>query len=155
MESYEVLQEAIAAVGAKEVAATLGLSTSIVYKWGEPPQEDEDERQSGARNPLDRLLSIYKATGQRSIIDWMCGQAGGFFVTNPERLTGDVDSDAVTNMQQLMSEFTDVLAEVSGALEDGEGIDEKEARHIRKEWEELKSLGEAFVAACEKGVFEK
>jgi len=76
-------------------------------------------------------------------------------VENPEPVRGEIDTRVVTNTQQVISEFSDMLAEVSGALEDGEGIDAGEAARIRKEWEELKSLCESFVTACEEGVFSK
>ena len=54
MESHEVLKEALRKTSPKAVAAELGVSLSLVYKWAEKPTADG----SGSRNPLDRILEI-------------------------------------------------------------------------------------------------
>jgi len=64
MESHEVLRNAFAKTSPKAVAADLGISLSLVYKWAERQSEDG----SGSRNPLDRLLKIIELSGDTGII---------------------------------------------------------------------------------------
>ena len=154
MDSCEVLKKAIEAIGAKQVAHELGLSASMIYKWCEPPSKQWDDDQSGARNPLDRIAGIIRVTGDNAAVEWLCNMAGGFFVPNPEPAEAEpLDIEVLRHVQGLTKEFADVLSEVTSALSNDKWIDEKEARKIRKEWEELKSIAEGFVVACEKGAY--
>lgn len=155
MESYEVLRETMSEVGIKAVAAELGLSTSLLYKWCQKPPSDEDIDESGARNPLDRIIQIRQITGRPELIEWLCSQSNGFFVPNhPAVEAGQMDLDVISNTQRMIKDFSDVLKEVSRALSDDRGIDLDEAKRIRREWDDLKSRAESFVSACEHGVFE-
>ncbi len=40
-----------------------------------------------------------------------------------------------------------------GAITDDGEVDQSEARKIRTQWQRLKRYGEAFVCACERGMF--
>ncbi len=147
MESYDVLRECIHETGVKVVASEMRLSTSLVYKWCQPRDDD-----SGADNPLDRLKRVVEVTRNEAPIQWLCQQFGGFFVANPT--DGENTTEPALNAtQSLLREFSDILAEVSSSLADDNSITLDEAAKIRKEWEELKSLAEAFVMACEAGVY--
>ena len=55
--------------------------------------------------------------------------------------------------QSLVSEFSDLLQVVSESNKIEKGICQKDSEKIRKEWEELKGVGESFVKACEEGFF--
>ena len=57
MDSHEVLREVIQKGNAKEIAANMGLSLSLIYKWAEPC-----EAGSGAANPLDRIDTLMNCT---------------------------------------------------------------------------------------------
>ena len=152
MDSHEVLREAMAEIGVKAVAAKIGLSSSMLYKWCESSGGDEEA--SGARNPLDRLVELVQITGRNELIGWTCEQAGGFFVRNPEIVPDDrIDAAVFERTQTMIKEFSDLLAEVSKSLENDQGIDRDEATRIRREWEQLKSMAEGFVTACELGTF--
>ena len=59
MQSHEVLREVFKKTSAKQIAADLGLSLSLIYKWTEPPAEDAG---SGSNNPLDRVGQLVKST---------------------------------------------------------------------------------------------
>ena len=83
MKSYEVIRKAVDEPGVKAVAAALKVSPALVYKWCEPPAEEGDPDQSGAKNPLDRVRELYLQTKEKGLINWLCNEAGGFFVTNP------------------------------------------------------------------------
>ena len=152
MESYEVLKQSFEAVGVKKVAAELHLSQSVVYKWCLPP-ETETEDGSGTRNPLDRLKEILKVTGDNGVVQWLCQQAGGFFVPNPVA-QANADSEVLRSTQVILKEFSELLAEVSKSFDGDQAISPKEAGRIRTEWEQLKTRTEEFVVACEAGVFE-
>ena len=52
--------------------------------------------------------------------------------------------------QQIAKEFGDLLHAISGGLNEAPLVKGKEAQHIRKEWEDLKRAGEAFVIAVER-----
>ena len=55
MHSYELLREVFDKKAPKQVAADLGLSLSMVYKWAEPPDHAAG---SGTGNPLDRIEAL-------------------------------------------------------------------------------------------------
>ncbi|MES2573022.1 MAG: hypothetical protein V4710_23570 [Verrucomicrobiota bacterium] len=76
MKSHQLFRELFQHANAKEVAAALGLSTSMIYKWAEPMGEGG----SGTANPLDRIEQLLKLTGDRRLAEWVSERAGGFFI---------------------------------------------------------------------------
>ncbi len=148
MNSYELLREAFKTTSAKQVASDLGLSLSMIYKWSEPPGEDTG---SGTANPLDRIAALYKCTQDRRLIQWICQQAGGFFILNP-KINKPHPSYLIPATNEIVQEFADLLGVVATAAADNH-ISQKEAETIRSRWEELKSVTEEFVACCEQGNF--
>lgn len=70
MQSHELLREVLQKTSAKQVAADLGLSLSMIYKWAEPDRGEG----SGTANPLDRLEALCEA---RAIPGWSSGFVGG------------------------------------------------------------------------------
>ncbi len=152
MRSDEVLRQAIEPVGVKALAAKLRLSPAMVYKWcQESSREDLDA--SGARNPLDRLAEVVRATGDTNVVNWLCHEAGGFFVVNPVPHDGHIDAELLRNTHHLVNEFGNLLLTVTRSIEDDGRIEPKEADAIRVAWERLKTLAESFTVACERGVF--
>lgn len=147
--SYEILKEAISSAGTKSVAADMGLSQSMIYKWCQP---SENENSSGADNPLDRLLEICRLTGDETLIDWLCQKTDSFRVKNTSSDT-NVEQSVLRSTQVLLKEFSDVLEAFTESYADDQKIDTEESARIRKEWDELKSIGEQLVCACEQGVF--
>ena len=144
MKSNEVLKEAIQNVGTKSVAHDMSLSTSLLYKW----QGSEFHKGSTA-NPMDRVVDLYKLTGDCNIIQWICNNAGGFFVENIH--TYGVHSEALFKAtQKILKEFSEMLGAITESKLDGI-ISGSEAKSIRKEWEDMKSVTESFVKACENG----
>lgn len=154
MESHEVLKSSITIVGVKSIAAELGVSESLIYKWCQECPANELDEKSGARNPLDRVMELYRITGDPRLIVWMCERAGGYFVENPRKISKeDVDAAVFRHTQTMVKSFSELLNEVSEAIENGDGVNLPEARRIRKEWEDLKRHAETFVNGCEHGVF--
>jgi len=154
MESHEVLREAIDTIGAKAVAAELRVSPALIYKWCEEARSDDPDA-SGTRNPLDRLRDIVRLTGSVELVNWLCHQAGGFFVQNPPVKLKNLDTDLLESTQKLVRQFSELLGEVSQSASNDGQILPNEARRIRGDWERLKMLVEAFVVACEKGLYRK
>lgn len=149
MQSHEILREVFQKCSAKQVAADLGLSLSMIYKWAEP----DDGTGSGTANPLDRLEALMRCTNDPRIIQWLCQRAGGFFIQNP-KTNKPHPSFLIPATNEIVQEFADLLAVIAAAASDNE-ITGKEAQSIRARWEELKSVTECFVACCEEGNFSR
>ncbi|MBT9583306.1 helix-turn-helix domain-containing protein [bacterium] len=148
MESHEVLKASLDEVGIKMAAHKLGLSQSMIYKWCQPDGDD------GARavNPLDRVLELVQLTKNTALLEWLCQEAGGYYVANPPtRLSSPVEVLQAT--QRMVSEFSQLLASVTHSLSDDQAISAEEAKEIRRIWQNLKSVGEYFVASSEAGRF--
>jgi Phage regulatory protein CII (CP76) len=152
MRSYAVLREAADTIGVKALAAELKLSPALVYKWCQE-WDPSDPDASGARNPLDRLLQIIRATDDAGIVRWLCHETGGFFVNNPTAPPADFSTQLIVETQRLVHEFSELLLTVTQSIEDDGEIEESEAERIRAVWEMLKGTVEAFTVACERGVY--
>lgn len=147
MRSHELLKELLQRTSAKQVAADMNLSLSLIYKWAEPPAANAG---SGAVNPLDRIEQLIRITGDRRIAQWVCQQAGGFFIENPARARQAVSLIPATN--EIVQEFADMLGVIATAATD-QRITPDEAKKIRARWEGLKTVTEGFVHAAEAGNF--
>jgi hypothetical protein len=148
MQSHEVLREVFQECSPKQVAAEMGLSLSMIYKWAEPP---DPAAGSGSTNPLDRIDALQQTTKDRRIVQWICQRAGGFFILNPKD-NHPHPSYLIPATNEIVQEFADLLAVVAAAAADNQ-ITQKEAKDIRTRWEKLKSVTESFVACCEMGNF--
>ena len=149
MNSAEIIKACIEKTGAKTIAAEMGLSESMIYKWA---QGTEGDFPSGARNPLDRIREFMKITSSTSPLEWLCEEAGGFFVLNPHEEHFS-KTDVLQITPQILKEFSEMLEEVSVSISNDGIIDEKETARIRSKWEDLKKITEHFVVSCENGVF--
>ncbi len=152
MKSCEVLKTAADTIGVKALAAKLNLSPALVYKWCQDSNKDDPDA-SGARNPLDRLAEIVQATGDERVVNWLCHEAGGFFVHNPRAHGGDNETELLRRTQALVKEFSGLLSTVTSSIEDDGQIEDKEADLIRRKWETLKITAESFVVGCETGCY--
>ena len=148
MHSHEILREVFQQCSPKQVAAELGLSLSMIYKWAEPPDAAAG---SGSTNPLDRLDALMHCTKDRRIVQWLCQRAGGFFILNP-KVNKPHASFRIPATNEIVQEFADLLAVIATAAADNQ-ITKRESEQIRARWEELKSVTESFVACCEEGNF--
>ncbi|MFQ5429442.1 MAG: phage regulatory CII family protein [Phycisphaerae bacterium] len=154
MRSNEVLREAAETVGVKVLAGRLRLSPALIYKWCQEANPGDPDT-SGTRNPLDRLREIIEVTGHIPVVNWLCHEANGFFVHNPEAACEDIDADLLQSTQHLVMAFSRLLKEVSESVANDGAIEPDEADRIRADWEQLKTTAETFVAACERGVYRK
>ena len=152
MESHEVLRSAAEGIGVKALAGRLRLSPALIYKWCQESNPDDPDS-SGARNPLDRMREIVLATGDKQVVCWLCHEADGFFVPNPEPPADAFDAELLHTTQTLVKQFGDVLLAVSNSISDDREIDAREADEIRRVWDILKSTAEGFVVAGERGLY--
>lgn len=146
MESHQVIRQALEKAHVKEVADKMGVSLSLVYKWGESP-----DQKSGSSNPLDRVHDLYENTGDDQLIQWLCNKADGYFVKNPPT-NKKPGREVMPATQEIVQQFAGLLAAISHAASDN-SISQEESKHIRHEWDELKRLTERFVKWCEVGDF--
>src|SRR3954470_12712074 len=110
MKSYEVIRKAVDEPGVKAVAAALKVSPALVYKWCEPPAEEGDPDQSGAKNPLDRVCELYLQTREKDLVNWLCHRAGGFFVANPVQDAGkSLDESVFAETRAMVRDFSELL----------------------------------------------
>jgi transposase len=147
MQSHEILREVFQKCSAKQVAAELDLSLSTIYKWAEP----DEGGGSGTANPLDRIQALIKCTQDQRLVQWICQQAGGYFILNP-KTQKPRSAHLMPATNEIVQEFADLLAVIATAAADSK-ITRPEAGAIRARWEELKSVTEGFVACCEEGNF--
>jgi hypothetical protein len=91
-------------------------------------------------------------TGDPRPIDWLCRQSNAYRVENIPA-SEQPPEPVLRSTQTILKEFSDVLEAVSDSYANENRIDAEEAQRIRKEWEELKQVAEAFVRACEEGVY--
>ena len=97
-------------------------------------------------------MEICEITGDDSAVDWLCQKTESFRVKNPVQGEATISS-VLDNTQVILKEFSDVLEAVTESYANGHRIDQTESARIRKEWEDLKSVAEQFVYACEEGMF--
>jgi len=149
MKSHEIIRELFDRISPKELAADLGLSVSMIYKWAEPAGDSG----SGTPNPLERIAALLKITGDVRIAEWVCRRAGGFFTKSPHGNLDKNSDSVVTATNQIVQDFAEMLSAIATAAEDN-AITPAESRDIRKRWEHLKTATESFVCCCEHGNFE-
>jgi hypothetical protein len=147
MQSHELLRQVFDKCSPKQISADLGLSLSLIYKWAEPPQDEA----APSGNPLDRVAALVRCSNDLRIVQWICQNAGGFFVKNP-RTTNAHPDYLMPATNEIVQEFADLLAVIATAAADNQ-ITPKESKTIRARWEELKSVTETFVTCCEAGNF--
>jgi hypothetical protein len=148
MQSHELLREVFQKCSAKQVAAEMGLSLSMIYKWAEPPTGPDA---SGTVNPLDRIEALQRISRDPRIVQWICQHSGGFFIKNP-KLHNAHPEFLIPATNEIIQEFADLLAVIANAVADNQ-ITVAESADIRGRWEELKSVTEGFVVCCEQGNF--
>jgi hypothetical protein len=149
VEAHEILREALEKHSPKEVAAALGVSLSLVYKWAQPPECEGAG--SGVTNPLERTAALIQLLRDPGLIRWLAQRAGGFFVRNPSHKGERVELTPAMNA--IIQQFADLLGAISDSAVDHR-ISKKETQVIRRHWDELKTITEGFVRACEEGNFD-
>jgi len=148
MKSHEVIREILKRTNVKQLADRMCLAEATVYHWIQPAGEDGH----GAPNPLDRIKKLLDSTtNDAAIAQWICGQAGGFFVENSKTKAGE-PGRLFPKASKTMKNFSELLATLNEVIEDGK-VTQKESDQLRREWDKMKSVMESFVVSCERGEF--
>lgn len=145
----ETLRAIEEAGGIKKVAAELGKSPSLLYKWC---QESE---QSGAPGPFERFIEFFEICPDKRMLEIICNMAGGYFCLNEAEEEVGSDEEYLSRTQSIVQEFSSLLEAMSSSYANDCMIDESEAKKIEREWIKLKSIGEQFINACKNGKYSK
>lgn len=152
-DTHRILKQAVDRAGPKRVSRALDISLSLVYKWTQPPRTKNNPSASGARNPLDKLVTIFHLSEDIELIQFLCRIARGYYTTNPA-LEGKVGSSFVTATVSALNDFADLMHMAEKSLTDDGEIDETEAKKLRKNWDRLKGRLEHFIVGCEEGAYD-
>ena len=87
------------------MAADLGISQSLIYKWSQPVGEN----QSGSRNPLDRVAALNEAAGDNRLVKWLAADSGGYFVENEAGAQDLYSLNPATH--EMVSQFASLLGD--------------------------------------------
>lgn len=151
-ETHRVLKQSVERAGPKRVARALDVSLSLVYKWTQPPRTKRNPTASGARNPLDKLVTIFSLSQDLEIVHFLCRIARGYYTTNPAA-SGKPETNFVSATVSSLNDFADLLQYAEKSLTNDGAIDEDEATKLRRQWDKLKGRLEQFIVACEEGQF--
>ncbi len=151
-DTHRVLKAAVDRAGPKRVARALDISLSLVYKWTQPARSKSNPGASGARNPLDKLITIFDLSQDLEIIHFLCRIARGYYTPNPKP-KGQTRVSFVSETVNALNDFADLLQFAEKALTDDGRIDSAESAKLRGHWDQLKGRLEHFVLACEEGKF--
>ena len=111
MEAHDVMRTVLKTTSAKQIAAGMNLSLSLVYKWAEPPVEGVP---SGS--PLDRVGQLVRISKDPRVAQWVCEQADGFFIRNPP--DQPLDRTLIPATNDIVQEFADMLAYIAQSSSD-------------------------------------
>src|SRR5690606_37917041 len=123
-----------------------------VYKWTQPPRTKKNPNASGARNPLDKLVTGFHLSQDLELIHFLCRVARGYYTTNPQLQSREGASFVSTTVNAL-NDFADLMHHAEKSLADDGEIDNDEAKKLRRMWDRLKGRLEHFIVACEEGRF--
>lgn len=151
-ETHRALKQAVDRAGPKRVARALDISLSLVYKWTQPARTKENPAASGARNPLDKLLTIFELSQDLELVHFICQAARGYYTPNPVP-EGSSRINFVTETVTALNDFADMLQFAEKSLTNDGSIDDLEAQRLRRQWNRLKGRLEHFVTSCEEGRF--
>lgn len=146
MADWEIVKEIIAGnpngKSPKQIAAFLGVSVPIVYKWAENPDG------SGSPIPFNKAVQLSVYTGDLRLVEILAEELGGVFVSvNPKKLS---IKDRTKSLLRLIKVFGDVAAASAEALADGK-ITDKEKKRIHKEAHELVQSAISFDEVVQHG----
>ncbi len=153
-ETHRILKKAVDEAGPKVVAKSLDVSLSLVYKWTQEPKTPDNPTASGARNPLDKIITIQHLSSEPHLVEFLCRACGGYFTPNPNPNNKATLRFATATLSAL-NDFADMMHYAEKSLADDGHIDTKEAKRLRSHWDRLKGNLEHFIVSCETGAFDR
>jgi hypothetical protein len=152
-DTHRILKQAVDRAGPKRISRALDVSLSLVYKWTQPPRTKKNPGASGARNPLDKLVTIFHLSEDIELVQFLCRTARGYYTGNPTQ-QGKAGHSFVTATVTALNDFADLMQMAEKSLTDDGKIDEEEAKKLRKNWDRLKGRLEHFIVSCEEGAYD-
>jgi hypothetical protein len=152
-DTHKILKQAVDRAGPKRVARAMDVSLSLVYKWTQPPRTKKNPSGSGARNPLDKLVTIFHLSEDIELIQFLCRIARGYYTSNPG-MSGAAGHSFVTATVSALNDFADLMHMAEKSLTNDGQIDDDEAKKLRKNWDRLKGRLEHFIVGCEEGAYD-
>lgn len=151
-DTHKILKQAVDRAGPKRVSRALDVSLSLVYKWTQPPRTKATPTASGARNPLDKLITIFHLSQDLELIHFLCRVARGYYTANPDYLSNAPPSFVSATVSAL-NDFADLMHHAEKSLTNDGMIDDDESKKLRVMWDKLKGRLEHFIVGCEEGRF--
>lgn len=127
MKSQDIIKTAIG-IKTKEVAKSLGVSKDLVAMW----------KNGNAKNDIDRVIKLYKETGDIEIIKYICIHANGFFMENL------IDENLNTRFADIHKEINKTVKVLLESYED-EHISLNELFVIMGTWGDLKCKMDSLI----------
>jgi hypothetical protein len=143
MDSHDIVKQILKEIPAKQIAAELGVSLSLVYKWAEPPLVG-----SGTSNPLDRTELLTRISGGNAPLEWLCERMNGTFMPGTPPTIPDLH--VYRSRPELMRELGCLLTALAEIATEGD-ISQPKVSLLRKRWEHVKKVTEIFIQAAERG----
>ena len=147
MESHEVLKNSFENTSPKAVAAELGVSLSLVYKWA----QEQSETGSGSRNPARSSARNHPPYRRcLRIVEWLCHKCDGYFVRNPDSSCNE-GFEVLPATSEILDQFSKLLHRISESALD-HSIDQDEAASIRRSWTSSSATPRDSCAAAKKAI---
>ncbi|MCC7508698.1 MAG: hypothetical protein IT464_04945 [Planctomycetes bacterium] len=153
-DTHKVLKQAVDRAGPKRISRALDVSLSLVYKWTQPPRTKKNPSASGARNPLDKLVTMFHLSQDLEIIHFLCRVARGYYTSNPVHGNEQTQNFVSATISSL-NDFADMIHHAEKSLTGDGMIDDDESKKLRRMWDKLKGRLESFIVACEEGRFNR
>jgi hypothetical protein len=126
----------------KQIAAFLGVSIALVYKWAQDPEA------SGSPISLGHAMRLSLYTGDHRLINYFAEELGGVFIPlNPKKTN---IKDCTKALLKLIKEFGELASDSSAALSDGK-LTGREKLRIHKGAHELVQLALMFDEVIHNG----
>ncbi len=154
MNSRKILKLALKGCDRDDVAKAIGISKGSLNNQvaGEKPYFPKGHTQNFVDRVVNFIDITYESTGKMILLEQLAEEFGFITIQNPAiKATG---TPVVSKVSEILKDFAGVIDEIGKAAED-QRIEPDEAERIRSKWENMKRLTEAFVLACETGVYDK
>lgn len=137
MQSEEAIKKAVGQGNTKRVAADMGISNETLYKY----------QDGSLANPVQRVEELTRLTGSNTMVKYLCGKAGGYFI---EGIKADDMGDFAV-IPNVAKEFGEMLTALSDGLLDGK-VTYNELEDIKSEFADVVSVMHNFFNTVENGL---
>jgi hypothetical protein len=96
----------------KQIASTLGVCTTTIFRWAEDPHG------SGVKFPSDRIITFSDITGDDRLLRYFANECGYLLIRMPDIHSRSVKGLTKT-LSKTMKKFAEFLHDTAEALSDG------------------------------------